>query len=175
MLLEGTNIFLRDVTVSDVDEDYYQWMTDDEVNKYMETRFNHQSIEEIKNYVEKMNSDPNVYFMGIIYKKKEKRIGNIKLGPVSNRHFRSEMSLWIGEKSLWGAGLGTEAISLMRDFACARLKLHKITAGCYSNNIASARAFEKAGFHIEAVLKEEYFNQGKFVDRFCYAYFSRKP
>jgi len=169
-IIEGQNLLLRRVELSDVNETYCKWMNDRDLNQYMETRFIYHSHEDIKAYVKKMNDDPHIHFMAIMYKAKNQHIGNIKLGPVVKEHSRAEISLWIGEKSLWGRNLGTEAISLMRDFGCHALKLHKITAGCYSNNEASARSFEKAGFFREAVLKDEYICEGAYVDRFCYAF-----
>ena len=70
----------------------------------------------------------------------------------------------IGEKSLWGQGLGTEAIILVKDYAFRELKLNKLTAGAFSNNIASIKGFKKAGFFIEGRRKRYYFYNGGYVD-----------
>ncbi len=39
-------------------------------------------------------------------------------------------------------------------------------------NLGSIRVFEKAGFCLEAVLKEQYLCDGRFVDRCCFARFA---
>ncbi|MFC1821085.1 GNAT family N-acetyltransferase [Thermodesulfobacteriota bacterium] len=53
--LDGERIYFREVRISDVNENYYSWMNDPEVNQYLETRYIPQSRENIKRYVEKMD------------------------------------------------------------------------------------------------------------------------
>jgi len=169
VVLTGTDLLLRPVRLSDVNEDYVRWMNDPEVNRYLETRFRSQQRRDIEEYVRTMGEKPGVYFFAMVLKDGRLHMGNIKLEITSSIHRRGEISLFIGEKEQWGRGLASQAISMVSDFALSKLKLHKLTAGCYSNNPGSARAFEKAGFTREAVLKEEYQCEGKWVDRYCYA------
>lgn len=56
-------------------------------------------------------------------------IGNIKIGPINPHHNYADISYFIGEKSLWGKGIATEAIQLILKYAFEELKLHKVTAG----------------------------------------------
>lgn len=169
--LIGKDILLRPVTPGDVTERYYSWMNDPDVNRHMETRFRPQSMEDIRDFVGKIVEHPDALFFAIVHKKTMSHVGNIKLGPVSWVHRRADVSLFVGEKSLWGQGLATQAISLVKDYACKKLKLHKVRAGCYSNNVASAKAFEKAGFTLEVVMKKEFLCGDEFVDRWCFSYF----
>jgi RimJ/RimL family protein N-acetyltransferase len=170
--LKSYRLYLRPVELSDVNDNYVRWMNDREVNQYMETRFRQQTREDIEMYVASMIQKPNVHFFAILFKKSSRHIGNIKLEVTSPIHRRGELSLFVGEKECWGKGFASEAIRLVRDFGISELGLHKLTAGCYSNNIGSAGAFEKAGFTREAVLKEEYLCEGQWVDRYCYAFFA---
>ena len=50
-------------------------------------------------------------------------------------------------------------------FGFDELRLHKIVGDNDSNNPASGRVFEKAGFHQEGVLKEQVFKRGRYIDR----------
>jgi len=168
--LSGTDLILRPVELNDVNEDYVRWMNDTEVNRYMETRFRPQARKDIETYVSSMIQKPNVYFFAILLKGDSRHIGNIKLEVTSPVHRRGEISLFIGEREHWGKGFASEAIRLVRDFGIEELALHKLTSGCYSNNLGSARAFEKAGFTREAVLKGEYLCEGQRVDRYCYSF-----
>lgn len=63
------------------------------------------------------------------------------------------MSYFIGEKNAWGKGFATEAIQLVTHFAFEQLHLHRLQAGLYASNIGSGKALEKAGYHLEAVFK----------------------
>jgi len=171
--LYGENLMLRPVELSDVNDDYVRWMNDADVNRFMETRFRAQSRKDVEGYVTSMIEKANVYFFAILLQDKAKHIGNIKLEVTSPIHRRGEISLFVGEKGHWGKGFASEAIRLVKDFGIKDLGLHKLTAGCYSDNQGSARAFEKAGFLREAVLRGEYLCEGAWVDRYCYAFIAQ--
>ena len=163
MFIEGKRIYLREVTERDVNSTYYAWLCDPEITKYLECRFFPQSMERIREYVDSLKSPDNV-FLAIETKEGGVRLGNIRLGPINWIHRFSEIGLIIGEKDYWNKGYGTEAISLVRDYAFSKLSLHKLTAGCYLDNIASIKAFEKAGFVREGLLRCQYLTEWS---RYC--------
>ena len=162
--LEGKHIYLREVRLSDVSDHYYRWMNDPQVGQFLETRFFPQSHEDITSYVRTMANDPNTVFLAIVLKKNNLHIGNIKIGPVNRFHDFADISLIIGEKTLWGKGYATEAIQLATTYSFNTLNLHKVTAGFYGNNTASIKAFKKVGFVEEGRRKNHRFYQGSYVD-----------
>ncbi|MCD6558919.1 MAG: GNAT family N-acetyltransferase [Palaeococcus sp.] len=162
--LEGKNIYLREVRVTDVNENYYKWMNDEEVTRFLESRFYPQAREKIEEYVRSINSNPNYIFLAIIEKKSDKHIGNIKLGPINWIHRHAEVGLIIGEKTAWGKGYATEAIKLVTDYAFKKLNLHKLTASCYKDNVGSQKAFKKNGYVVEGIRKAHCFYDGKYTD-----------
>jgi RimJ/RimL family protein N-acetyltransferase len=113
-----------------------------------------------------MNESTNNYLFGIFDYNTEKHIGNIKLGLINPIHKYAEVGLVIGDKSFWGKGIGTEAIKLVVEFAFNTLLLNKVTAGIYSNNIASLKAFQKLGFEIEGHQKKQFLFNGQYIDRY---------
>ena len=162
--IESERLILKELTVSDVSEEYHQWMNDPEITKYMESRFKENTIEKIKEYVagfEKRDSD---FLFMIIEKENGKHIGNIRLGPINRHHKFAEVGVMIGDRESHGRGYGTEAINLIKKYAFEELELHKLTAGCYENNIASENAFLKAGFQPEGRRKKHYKSGDKYVD-----------
>jgi RimJ/RimL family protein N-acetyltransferase len=168
--LKGERITLRPVAPGDVTDDYVAWMNDPEVNQYMETRFSSHARDDVASFVERMRGNENVYFLAITLNEDGRHVGNIKLA-LRPQHETGEISLFIGDKSQWGRGLGSEAIALVRDFGLNELGLAKLTAGCYADNAGSARAFEKCGFRREAVLEAEHVSNGRRVDGYRYACF----
>jgi RimJ/RimL family protein N-acetyltransferase len=142
---------LRNLSPEDVTQAYIDWMNDPEVVQFTESRFSSHSFDSISKYVEACNQDPDVFLFGIFDKETDLHIGNIKLGPINHKHSLGDIGIIIGRKEFWGKGMATEAICLMSNFAFAEVILHKLTAGCYSTNLGSARAFEKAGFILEGI------------------------
>ena len=101
-------------------------------------------------------------------KKSDTHIGNIKLGAINRCHNFADISLFIGDQKCWGYGYALEAILLLCDFAFEQLHLNKLMAGCYGNNIGSKKAFEKAGFNQEGILKKFYLCNDTYVDGFIF-------
>lgn len=162
--IKGKRIYLREVRQSDVNELYYQWLNDPEVNRYLETRFVSRSLENIAEYVKKMDAKEDEPFFAICLNDTQEHIGNIKIGPINWQHKNADVSLFIGEKRLWGQGYASEAIALVTEFAFRRLNLNKLKAGCYTVNVASARAFEKCGYQREGLLRGHVIVDGRDMD-----------
>ena len=164
IIIQGPRIYLRNVCLQDVTDAYQRWMNDAEVNRFLETRFSPQSKQDIASYVQTMTADPDSVFLAIIVQATHKHIGNLKIGPINRFHQFAELSLVIGEKAYWRSGYGTEAISLACDYAFKVLKLHKLVAGFYADNIGSIKAFEKNGFSREGLRPRHRFYRGAYVD-----------
>ena len=162
--IEGEKLILKEMKVSDVDENYHKWMNDPEITKYLESRFQKNTIEKIKEYVSGFEKRNNDFLFMIIEKESGKHIGNIRLGPINKHHKFAEVGIMIGDKSSHGKGHGTEAIGILWKYAFEELGLHKLTAGCYSNNTASEKTFLKAGFQLEGKRKKHYKSGGGYVD-----------
>ncbi|MDP2669393.1 MAG: GNAT family N-acetyltransferase [bacterium] len=163
--ISGEKIDLREVISADVTLEYCAWLNDQEVGKYMETRFTKHTIETTKDYVEKANLDPNTVFFAIVRKDINKFIGTIKLGDIYWDHGFGSVAIMIGDKDSWGKGFAAEAIRLFSDYALVNLKMHKLLAGTYEDNLGSIKAFKKAGFYEEFRQKRQYLSGGKYVDR----------
>jgi RimJ/RimL family protein N-acetyltransferase len=63
-----------------------------------------------------------------------------------------------------GRGLGTEATRLIVGYGIEKLGLHRISLGVYAFNPRAQRAYEKAGFTTEGVLRDALLWDGEWVD-----------
>ncbi len=162
--IEGGRIYLRPITVSDVDGPYYRWMNDPEVTRFLEARFSKNTKPAMREFVASALENPGVLFLAIVLKDGDRHIGNVKLGPINRTHNCGDVGIVIGEKDCWGKGYATEALKLLSDYAFRKLRLHKLNAGCYAANLGSTKAFIAAGFEQEGVRKSQYLSDGKYVD-----------
>lgn len=167
--LKGKKVYLRSLIVSDVTQEYINWLNDEEVNQFLEARFSRHTQASVETYVKKLFEDPNTILLGIFPQGGKKHIGNIKLGPMNWNHKRGEIGIMIGDKGSWGKGFATEAIALLTNYAFDVLKLHKVTAGAYEKNIGSIKAFLKLGFFEEGRQKKHVFYKGTYIDRILVA------
>lgn len=144
-------LLLRSLLPEDVDGPYAGWMADDDLLRHTEARFAPRDCDSLREFVAAMDRHPDVLFLAIVLRRGERHIGNIKLGPISRPHRRGDIGLIIGERDCWGRGYATEAIAALAAHALGPLGLAKVTAGCYADNLGSARAFLKAGFSREGI------------------------
>ncbi len=98
LLLSSVRLYLRELRLSDVNDNYYRWMNDPEVTQYLESRFNTHSKESLHEYVKGKLSNTNEIFLAIMNKEEDRHIGNIKLGPINWRHHYASIGILIGEK-----------------------------------------------------------------------------
>lgn len=92
-----------------------------------------------------------------------RHFGNVWLWNIDTRHRRAELRIVLDLSSA-NRGLGRESIDLLARFAFERLQLHKLVAYVLSFNPRARKAFERAGFEVEGVLKEDRWAAEGFVD-----------
>jgi RimJ/RimL family protein N-acetyltransferase len=89
--------------------------------------------------------------------------GSIILENPSKDKKRYDLGFFVGRK-FWGKGIATEAIKKIIRFGFHKLKLYRIQADSDSDNPASGRAMEKAGFEFEGARKKIQKKKTKFID-----------
>lgn len=166
--LTGEKIKLRIIELDDCNSKYLGWLKDKEVNQYLETRWNEQTLESIKDFVTSIRNSDHSYLFAIIHQ--NKHVGNIKIGPIHPIYKYADVSYFIGKKSAWGKGIATEAIKLITDFGFNILGLNRLQAGAFAPNIGSKKALEKNGYKKEAVYRKKVFiNSGdEYIDSHMY-------
>ena len=81
----------------------------------------------------------------------------------------AEIGYWIG-RPYWGFGYATQAVEQLLPIAFNDLKLVRVYAEVFEYNKSSARVLEKAGFKLEAVLKNNMIKEGKIMDSYIYSH-----
>jgi [ribosomal protein S5]-alanine N-acetyltransferase len=164
--LESDRLLLRTITTNDATETYLKWITDPEITQFLESRFQKHSLESLREFISAKSNRDEVRMFAIETKNEKIYIGNVIIGPISWEHRRADIGIMIGDLNHTGKGYATDAIMLVSKFAFDHLNLRKLCAGCYFPNKASLRAFQKAGFEIECVLKKHFLYRSEFID--CY-------
>lgn len=167
-VISGEKIYLRQIALDDCNDTYVNWLNDPEVNQYLETRFCVQTLDKIYEFVESQRNNNHSVLFAIISQDNNKHIGNIKIGPINTYHNRADISYFIGEKSLWGGGIATEAIGLICEYGFKVLNLHRIEAGAYELAIGSRKALEKNGFKEEGYFRKHVLYGEKYIGCFHY-------
>ena len=91
----------------------------------------------------------------------------IHLGEDVHRHVAG-IGYWLGEE-FWGHGIMSEIVPAFVNYCFEEFSLNRIFAEAYSNNPASARVLEKAGFVFEGRLRKNVVKDGQILDSLLYA------
>lgn len=81
-------------------------------------------------------------------------IGETVLNEIDTLLRSANFRIAIYRAAARGKGIGTWAIEMTRDFAFRELRLHRLSLDVYSFNPVAKRAYLKAGFREEGVLRD---------------------
>jgi RimJ/RimL family protein N-acetyltransferase len=146
-------LYLRTLQDVDVSQKYVDWLNNPEVNRYLETRHNTQTLDSCREFVNRCNSEKSECLLGIYLLESKSHIGNVKLGFINDIHSRGQISLFIGDKSLWGQGLAREVIYAITKYGFEEAGLERIEAGCYEENLSSLKVFLSVGYSVEGYFR----------------------
>lgn len=101
--------------------------------------------------------------LGIVLKTGNELIGSMGLHHIDHLHGTATTGAWIVPEHQ-RKGYGTEAKMLVLRWAFLDLNLRKISSSAFAFNKASIRFNEKCGYRREAILKKQFFCNGRHVD-----------
>lgn len=170
--LSGEKIFLRFITLNDVNLNYLSWLQDEEVMYGIAT--SGYTLENLKLYVEERLKSETTAFFAICDAITEKHIGNVKLDFHDSSTNVSELGLLIGDKNYWGKGVGFEACRLAMSYGFNKQNLRKIYLAVYENNPAARRLYEKLGYTLEGTLRKHIAYKGNYYDKYLMGIFKEE-
>jgi ribosomal-protein-alanine N-acetyltransferase len=96
-------------------------------------------------------------------------VGGIGYVPGTDvERYSAEVGYWLGE-AYWGRGVVTEALTMLTDHAFAELKLLRLFALPFEQNVGSIRVLEHAGYVREGVLRASSVKYGEPRNQVLYA------
>jgi len=104
-------------------------------------------------------------FLLLVIETEGELIGAMTLRNEENLPSRSAtFGIMIGERAYLDRGYGTEASTLLLDYAFAVLGYHKINLDFFEYNARAQAMYEKLGFVLEGRRRENHWSRGRFWD-----------
>ncbi len=100
-----------------------------------------------------------------------KCVGHVGLYEIDYRIRKAEFAICIGEKALWGKGLGERITRAVLDYGFRQLNLHRIELSVLETNARALRLYESMGFDREGVLRDAQFKNGRYISVILMAVF----
>lgn len=170
LILRGENVLLKTFTISDITETYVSWLNDPNVVMFSNQRFLKHDRSSCLRYQASFDRTGNL-FMGIYSLLHGRLIGTLT-AYVAGCHGTVDVGILIGDRSVWGMGLGQDAWNTMTNWLLARKDIRKLTAGTLACNFSMIKLMERSGMSLEAVRKAQEIVEGHPKDILYYAKFN---
>ena len=164
--LIGDRIYLRPLEREDAPL-LEVFINDPEVTRTLSVYrpLNRQHEEEFIDGIAKSEHD---IVLAIALKVDDRMIGTTGLHRLNFTDRRAAFGISIGAKDEWNKGYGTEAARLIVRYGFETLNLNRISLLVFETNLRGIRAYEKAGFKREGVLRQAVYRESRYVDVFAY-------
>lgn len=163
--MAGSQVYLRPLERTDLNERYLGWLNDPEVTRYLETGVFPTTMQDLEKFHAGVTGSSSEVIFAVVEQKSDEHIGNVKLGPINWVHRRAMFGIMIGDKRFWGRGVGEEVTRMMVEYAFHRLNLHRVSLAVFAEHEAGIRCYRAVGFKDEGRFREEMFVAGTYKDR----------
>ena len=144
MQYQFDDIFLRPLERNDALTSC-QWRNDPEVWKYTGSRPNRFITEEIElEWIDKVLTDNTRKVFAICLKEDSRYVGNVQVTNIEGEI--AQFHIFIGDKTVWGKGIGTAATIQMLEIAKKELHLKTLKLWVNIENSAARKIYLKVGF-----------------------------
>ena len=163
-LIRGERVYLRPAERNDIPY-FVRWFNDAETASFLSLRAP-MSIAAEEQWFERLQADngKSRWHFVMCLLATDQPIGTIGLFDVDEVNGSAGMGIMIGEKSLWGKGLGTDALNALLDFGFGELRLERIWLEVNDDNLRGKRSYEKSGFKFEGTERHAMYRDGRHRD-----------
>jgi RimJ/RimL family protein N-acetyltransferase len=161
-------VVLRPFSRDDITVDYLAWLNDPVTMRYSNQRFRHHDFDSSARYLASFDGSGNLFLA--IDDMTGRRLGTMT-AYVSTQHGTADLGLLIGERAVWGQGLGLDAWrTLMEELLHNGIR--KVTGGTLDCNTAMLAIFKKSGMRPEGRRERQEIVEGSEHDILLYARFA---
>lgn len=163
-MIRGERVFLRPGERADI-QLFVRWLNDAETTSFLSMRAP-MSIAMEEQWFERMltQQGKDAFHFVMCLLADGQPVGTIGLFDVDYVNGSAGIGISIGEKQLWGQGLGTDAMLALLDFGFGQLRLERMWLEVYDFNARGRRSYEKCGFVLEGTERHAIYKHGRHVD-----------
>ena len=161
-MIVGKKSYLTSVQPESI-EQLREWRNNPELRKYFREYREISKPMQDNWYKNRVLDNPNQVDFEIHDKVSGKFIGHCGLYYINWVNRTAEFTVYLGDFDFRGKGIGKDALITLFNYGFKDLNLNRIWCEVYTNNKALG-VYESIGFVKEGVMRETYFNDGKYWD-----------
>lgn len=163
-MYEGELIRLRAFDPESDAQHYLGWVNDREAMRYMAPRYprNRQQVQQRLEEWSNLTFDKAMF--AIETKDARRLLGLAALRGALPEIRDAEVDLFLGDRTTWGKGYGTDAMRVLCAVGFDQMALHRIHLYVFADNEAARAVYRKVGFVEEARVREHFWRDGRYHD-----------
>lgn len=163
-MYKGEKIRLREYKKEDI-KLAQEYINDSEIKKLLNPGIPFlYTYEDEEKWYENLSASKDTYNFAIETLEDKKYIGGCGINEVDWKNSYVVVGIFIGDKDYLGKGYGTDAMKVLMHFIFEQMNIHKIKLNVFSFNQRAIKSYEKCGFKVEGILRDELFVDGKYHD-----------
>jgi RimJ/RimL family protein N-acetyltransferase len=160
--LAGARARLRPLVSADVDGPYLAWFNDREVCRLNSHHVFPYTRTEALAWIAALSERPDALVLAI--ELDNRHVGNVSLQGIDPVGRSAELAIVLGDRSVWGDGIGGEAAELLVAHGFRALNLHRIACATVAANHGMRRLAERLGMTQEGVRRDAVWTDGSYHD-----------
>jgi [ribosomal protein S5]-alanine N-acetyltransferase len=160
--LIGRAVYLRPLERADAPL-AQTWINNPEVTRTM-LRYRPVNLQNEEEWINQVTRSEHDVALVIVVRESDRPVGMTGLHAIDAKNRHAGFGIMLGEPEEWGKGYGGEATRLMLRYAFQTLNLNRVWLHVFEYNPRGLRAYEKAGFRKEGVLRQDNFREGRYWD-----------
>jgi RimJ/RimL family protein N-acetyltransferase len=164
-MITGKRVRLRAITREDLPV-FVGWLNDPDVSRNISIYYVQSLEQEEKWFQDSLTHPVEEQALAIEIQDQDnwKLAGDVGFLNFDQHERSAELGIFIGDKTAWDKGFGTETMQLMVDYGFATLNLNRIYLRVYETNPRGMRCYEKVGFQLEGRMRQAHYLDGKYID-----------
>lgn len=155
-------ITFRQLAIGDA-EKMYEWVSSREIQQNLGLK-NEPSLERTRNWIDRLSESEDVHAMAI--ELDNVHVGNVVLDQIDQKYRLARLSIYIGESTARGLGVGSQSVRHALQVAFQTLSLNKVWLTVHCENIPAITLYTKCGFSVEGIRRQEFLLVSRLVDCF---------
>lgn len=162
----GEKVRLREYRKEDIPK-ALKFMNDPEIKRFLTPGIPFlYTLEDETKWYDGQSAMKDTYNFAIESLDEKNYIGGCGINSLDWKNSVAVVGIYIGEKTFWGKGYGTDAMNVLIKFIFEQMNINKIKLNVYDFNERAVKSYEKSGFVKEGVLRQEIYKDGKYHDEY---------
>lgn len=119
---------------------------------------------DIGRWIEFHNGKSNEVLWAIVHGDSGRCVGHVGLYEIDHRIRSAEFAIMLGDRAVWGQGLGSDCTRYALRFGFDQLNLNRIHLSVLTTNARAVKMYERLGFAEEGRLRQAQYKDGAYID-----------